>query len=65
MNEYRITRPDSYPEGSPGHTDPSQRQGYYIVAVDTASALVTYRGHWEDPNSRLDIELWKEGVNIG
>lgn len=65
MNEYRITFPDRYPLGSPGHADPSARQGYYILASTQEAALARVKDHsggklaLARPGERVEIQPWK------
>jgi len=43
MKEFRITCPERYPPSSPGHRDPSARQGYYQVAESPHHAVLLLR----------------------
>lgn len=57
MNEYRVTRPDRYPEGV-GHEDTYERQGYFVKARTLHGAELYARSIFPG-DSRLDIELWR------
>lgn len=43
MKRFRGTRRDLYGRGTPGHSDASARQGYYVSAPDEASARAEIR----------------------
>jgi len=59
MAEWRMTRPNLYPEGSLGHDNPSARQGHYIRAASESDAhLEMKKRHPED--SHFDCERWKD-----
>lgn len=59
-NEYRVTRPELYPPGSPGHENPAGRQGHYVLAHSEEEALESVRERF--PGEALDVELWQEEV---
>lgn len=56
--EFRCTLPGRYPEGSPGFSDPSARQGYYIKAEDKDEALGIMVERFSD-ETLFHIEEWK------
>ena len=59
--EWRFTRPARYPTTSPGGTDPSARQGYYMTAPDAATAERRARAEYGiPPGERLDVEQCRE-----
>jgi hypothetical protein len=66
---YRLTRPGKYPSMSPGATDPSARQGYYVKATSPADARGRLWTRWlEDPlvtGERLDVQCWDDGPTHG
>jgi hypothetical protein len=55
--EWRCTRPNSYPPRSPGHKNPSARQGYYVRADNRDEAREWMRAHFPN-DTHFDIELW-------
>jgi hypothetical protein len=57
-NEYRCTRPNCYPPRSPGHKDPSARQGYYVNADNPDEARERMR-EWFPHDTHFDVELWR------
>ena len=57
MNEYRCTRPDLYPVGSLGHTNPSARQGHYVFAESAAGARAKMAAQF--PGERIDVTFWR------
>lgn len=64
MPHYRVTRPEGYKPGTPGHTDKSARQGYYTDAGDEEEArrIIRERVKHDFPsvvNERLDVQLWR------
>lgn len=64
-NEYRITRPTVYREGTPGNKDKSARQGYYVTAASEQEAASLARKLYNERISStepLDVQLWKTGV---
>jgi len=56
--EYRITRPDRYPEGTVGHEDPEDRQGYYVIATSLKEAVNRARLIFPE-DSGFDVDLWR------
>ena len=59
-DNYRITRPDHYPRRSPGHADPSARQGYYVHADSAADAVKLVASDFSD--DFFDVQpISKEG----
>lgn len=66
MPEFRITFPDRYPINSPGHRDPSARQGYYLRASTQEAVLARVKDHsggkiaLARPGERIEIQFWKE-----
>jgi hypothetical protein len=64
-NEYRITRPSVYGEGTLGYKDKSARQGYYVTASSEREAVSIARKLYNERISStepLDVQLWKTGV---
>jgi hypothetical protein len=64
-NEYRITRPSVYGERTPGYTNKSARQGYYVTAASEQEAVSLARKLYNkciSPTEPLDVQLWKTGV---
>jgi len=55
---FRCTFPRRYPATSPGHADPTARQGYYVEAnsEDAAIFLVRMR-HAENDTDVVDIQM--------
>ncbi len=48
MNDYRCTRNSVYPPTSPGHTDLTAREGYYVRAATRDEALRAMRRRFPD-----------------
>lgn len=61
MPNFRITRASFYDKGTPGHTDPSARQGYYVEAEDAKHAL--WAAAREFPGETLDCQSWDDDKN--
>lgn len=61
MNEYRCTRPNVYGPGTPGHTDSSARQGFYIRAENKTDAFRQMDVKF--PGDEIDVKLWKENIS--
>ncbi len=65
---YRVTRPRAYGPGTPGFTDPSNRQGYYVDALSANDARDRIRAsHGFSKEEPLDVSLWRDydGMHIG
>ena len=68
--EYRCTRAAPYGPGTPGFTDPTARQGHYIVARSEEGALAemqrqfgpTDRKYAEPERPMFTVQLWKKSV---
>lgn len=59
MIQYRVTRPFVYSFGTPGYSDPSARQGYYVSANDTEEATAIIRKRLKlSRTEKLDIQKW-------
>lgn len=57
MREYRITRPEKYGPRSPGHSNPSARQGYFVHAKTPDHARKDFRKkHKVAERKPLDVE---------
>ncbi len=57
MTTIRVTRPNSYPVGSIGHTDHTARQGHYYRATSPEEALAKATSDF--PLEPLDVqEKW-------
>lgn len=56
MNQFRCTRRKPYPPGTPGNTDLSARQGYYIDAPDQEDAVKQMTAKF--PGEAFDVQLW-------
>ncbi|MBA7493376.1 hypothetical protein ES702_03934 [subsurface metagenome] len=57
--EYRITRPDLYKSGSPGHNDVKARQGHYYLADSIDEALEIASDTFQD--HCFDIQAVEKG----
>jgi hypothetical protein len=67
--EFRITRPEAYPNpDTPGHKDPSARQGYYVHATDAENAKEVFRDMVAkdrqrfagvETTERFDVQDWQ------
>ena len=63
---YRITRNLPYAEGTPGHTDPSARQGYYFQAHSETEAVLQMAKTFhtrEDILAGFKVQLWADYSN--
>ena len=58
MTQFRLTRPDCYEPGCPGHKDPSARQGYYIDADSEEEALLRMKQRFPEDKG-FDVQVWK------
>ena len=56
--EFRLSRPTAYGPGTPGHTDPGARQGYYFQTETKEQAISKMAQSF--PNERFDVQVWKE-----
>lgn len=56
---FRCTRPDAYGPNTPGHTDPSARQGYYIQTPGETEARAEMRQRFPK-DSRFDVTPWRD-----
>lgn len=60
--EWRVTIPGRYGPGTPGHTDPSARQGHYVGAVDEAGAASLVREQLRlRAGEPMDVQPWDDG----
>lgn len=59
MIVYRMTRPNAYGVGTPGHLELSARQGYYIRALSEAEAHREMRERFPY-DSHFDLQVWSE-----
>jgi len=55
LNDYRVTRRKPYGPGTPGHTDLSARQGYYITAPN-AYVVIAMMAHKFPGEDHFDIQ---------
>jgi hypothetical protein len=63
QNTYRITRKNVYGPNTPGHTDPSARQGYYQIAYSPEEAIAKARVQYKDAirnDDVLEVSLWHD-----
>ena len=68
---YRVTRPNVYSPNTPGHTNPSARQGYYVKAKSPEEAVNNLRTRWrteekgifamseKEIQQPLDVQVWE------
>lgn len=62
--EWRCTRPSLYGPGTPGHTDPKARQGWYCRRDTEQEARDWMQIRFPHDNGQFDVELWKEEGQI-
>jgi hypothetical protein len=68
MNLYRCTRNLPYEPGTPGHTDASARQGYYIEAHNESEAHVKMAQKFNteaDIFAGFTVTLWRSHIRQG
>jgi len=59
MNHYRVTRPQAYGPGTPGHTMPHARQGHYTNAKDPIGAALAVRDREGFMDVIYDVQPWQ------
>lgn len=57
MSVYRCTRTDAYAAGTPGHVNPSARQGHYIEAESHAKAALVMLSRFGG-EKRFTVQKW-------
>jgi hypothetical protein len=57
MRQYRCTRPNQYPQGSPGYDNPEERQGYYIPANNLIDAQNQMRQRFPN-DTKFECVIW-------
>lgn len=58
MPMYRCTRPKQYAsEDSPGHSDTSAREGYFVVALSDREAMQNMKSRFHN-DEVIDVEEW-------
>lgn len=63
---YRLTRPDRYGPGTPGFSNASARQGYYVTAESPEAARAAIREREGfDASERLTVQCWDGGKQHG
>lgn len=56
---WRVTRPNKYGTGTPGFSDSSARQGYYVDANTRDEAMEKIRKQQQlREDEKLEVELW-------
>lgn len=72
MHHYRVTRPLAYNANTPGHTNPSARQGYYADAESPEKAaravevrLVESDFYGSGPSdNEFDVQQWDVAARL-
>lgn len=59
MYEFRVTFPERYGKGSPGHEDPSARQGHYVEVEAENARSAWNKVHERFPFERIEVQPWK------
>lgn len=59
LSEYRVTYPLCYEPNTPGHTDPSARQGYYVTAEEPEQAARKSCNASSVLLAVIDVQPWK------
>jgi hypothetical protein len=62
--EYRCTFPARYPMGSPGYSDPTARQGYYVDAANSDDAARLARAYYGPGEREVDVQRSTTGSTI-